>query len=68
MSRHDLRAEEIATDLWRWVRDRGRVLTAEIFRAINLARQGIIEDVAQAPPPPGLEPAVIVNGGGRLRP
>ena len=57
VSRHDLRAEEIATDLSRWVRDRGRVLTAEIFRAINLARQGIIEDVAQPPPPPGLEGA-----------
>jgi len=55
VSRHDLRAEEIATDLSRWVRDRGRVLTAEIFRAINLARQGIIEDVAQPPLPPGLE-------------
>ena len=55
VSRHDLRAEEIATDLSRWVRDRGRALAAEIFRAINLARQGIIEDVAQALPPPGLE-------------
>lgn len=55
VGRHDLRAEEIATDLSRWVRDRGRALNAEIFHAINLARQGIIEDVAQAPPPPGLK-------------
>jgi hypothetical protein len=55
VSRHDLRAEEIVTDLSRWVRDRGRVLNAEIFHAISLARRGIIEDVAQAPPPPGVE-------------
>lgn len=54
VSRHDLRAEEIATDLTRWVNDRGRVLNAEIFHALNLARQGVIEDVAQAPPPPGV--------------
>jgi hypothetical protein len=54
VSRHDLRAEEIATDLTRWVNDRGRVLDAEIFHALNLARQGIIEDVAQAPPPPNV--------------
>jgi hypothetical protein len=51
---HDLRAEEIDTDLTRWVRDRGRALTGEIFHAINLARQGVIEDVAQVPPPPGV--------------
>lgn len=54
VSRHDLRAEEIETDLTRWVNDRGRVLNAEIFHALNLARQGVIEDVAQAPPPPGV--------------
>lgn len=54
VSRHDLRAEEIDTDLIRWVNDRGRVLNAEIFHALNLARQGIIEDVAQAPPPPNV--------------
>jgi hypothetical protein len=54
VSSHDLRCEEIATDLTRWVNDRGRVLDAEIFHALNLARQGIIEDVAQAPPPPGV--------------
>lgn len=54
VSRHDLRAEEIATDLTRWVNDRGRILDAEIFHALNLARQGIIEDVAQPPPPPGV--------------
>jgi hypothetical protein len=54
VSSHDLRAEEIDTDLTRWVRDRGRALTGEIFHAINLARQGVIEDVAQAPPPPGI--------------
>ena len=52
VSRHDLRAEEIETDLTRWVNDRGRVLDAEIFYALNLARQGIIEDVAQPPPSP----------------
>jgi hypothetical protein len=54
VSRHDLRAEEIGTDLTRWVNDRGRALTGEIFHALNLARQGIIEDVAQMPPPPGM--------------
>lgn len=54
VSTHDLRAEEIDTDLTRWVRDRGRALDAEIFHALNLARQGVIEDVAQAPPPPGV--------------
>jgi hypothetical protein len=54
VSSHDLRAEEIDTDLTRWVRDRGRMLDGEIFHAINLARQGVIEDVAQAPPPPGV--------------
>lgn len=54
VSRHDLRAGEIETDLTRWVNDRGRVLDAEVFHALNLARQGIIEDVAQAPPPPGV--------------
>lgn len=54
VSSHDLRVEEIDTDLTRWVRDRGRVLDGEIFHALNLARQGIIEDVAQAPPPPGV--------------
>jgi hypothetical protein len=55
---HDLRAEEIDTDLntdlTRWVRDRGRELTGEIIHAVNLARQGVIEDVAQLPPPPGI--------------
>jgi hypothetical protein len=54
VNRHDLRAEEIATDLTRWVNDRGRVLDAEIFHALNLARQGIIEDVAQPPSPPNV--------------
>lgn len=54
VSKHDLRAEEIDTDLTRWVHDRGRQLNAEIFHAINRARQGVIEDVAQMPPPPGV--------------
>lgn len=55
VSSHDLRAEEIQTDLTRWVNDRGRILNGEIFHALNFARQGIIEDVAQMPPPPGME-------------
>jgi hypothetical protein len=54
VSSHDLRAEEIDTDLTRWIRDRGRALTGEIFHAINLARQGVIEDVARVPTPPGV--------------
>jgi hypothetical protein len=44
---HDAQAEEVNTDLIRWVRDRGRTLRAEIFHALNMARQGIIEDVAE---------------------
>ncbi len=44
---HDARAEAFNTDLIRWVRDRGEQLNAEIYRALNLARLGIIEDVAQ---------------------
>lgn len=31
------------------------MLDASIFNAINLARQGVIEDVAQMPPPPGMK-------------
>lgn len=52
---HDARVEELNTDLTRWVRDRDRDLEAQIMRASNLARQGEIEDVAQAPVPPELE-------------
>jgi hypothetical protein len=51
VTNHDQRAEEILIDLVRWVRDRGRALDAEMYRAINLGRQGIIEDVV-APPVP----------------
>jgi hypothetical protein len=41
------------------------VLEADIFHAFNLARQGVIEDVAQAPPPPGLSaaPGDLSNSG-----
>lgn len=53
VTRHDARATEISTDVMRWVRDRDRQLIAEIDRARNLARQGIIEDTKQAPVPPG---------------
>lgn len=65
VSSHDLRCEEIDTDLTRWVRDRGRVLDAEIFHALNLARQGVIEGVAQAPPPPtvGGSPGDLSDSG-----
>lgn len=55
VTQHDARAAEISTDAMRWVRDRDRQLTAEIFRAHNLARQGIIEGVEQAPVPKDLE-------------
>lgn len=55
VTEHDARAAEISTDAVRWVRDRDRQLTAEIFRARNLARQGIIEDVEQTPVPKELE-------------
>jgi hypothetical protein len=65
VGRHDLRAEEVSTDLTRWVNDRGRALNGEIFHALSLARQGIIEDVAQMPPPPGMEgvPGDLSNSG-----
>jgi len=43
------------SDLSRWISDRERQLTAEIFRAKNLADQGIIEDVEQPPVPEALE-------------
>lgn len=46
---HDARVEELNTDLVRWIRDRGHELDAQIWRALNLARQGIIEDVALPP-------------------
>jgi hypothetical protein len=55
VTEHDARAEELNTDLTRWVRDRNRELVAQIFSALNLARQGIIEDVAPAPVPKELE-------------
>lgn len=66
VTKHDARAAEIATDAMRWVRDRDRQLTAEIFRARNLARQGIIEDVEHAPVPQELEhlpPGDLGNSG-----
>jgi hypothetical protein len=37
------------------VRDRSRGLDAEIWRALGLARQGVIEDVVVPPLPPELE-------------
>jgi hypothetical protein len=55
VGQHDLRGEQINTDLTRWVHDRGRALNGEIFHASNLARQGVIEDVAQTPVPAKLE-------------
>jgi hypothetical protein len=55
VSEHDARAEELNTDLIRWIRDRSRGLDAEIWHALNLARQGIIEDVVAPPLPPALE-------------
>lgn len=69
VGRHDLRAEEIDTDLTRWVRDRGRVLDGAIFHAINMARQGVIEDVAQMPVPKELEgtrPGDLADSGAFL--
>lgn len=51
---HEARAEEMNADLIRWVRDRSRQLDGEIMRALNLARQGVIEDVVQVPVPEGL--------------
>jgi hypothetical protein len=66
VTQHDARAAEISTDAMRWVRDRDRQLTAEIFRARNLAQQGIIEDVEQTPVPKELEslpPGDLGNSG-----
>lgn len=66
VTQHDARAAEISTDAMRWVRDRDRQLTAEIFRARNLAKQGIIEDVEQATVPKELEhlpPGDLGNSG-----
>lgn len=66
VTQHDARAAEISTDAMRWVRDRDRQLTAEISRARNLARQGIIEDVEQAPMPKelgDLPPGDLGNSG-----
>jgi hypothetical protein len=54
---HDAEAEASNTDLIRWVRDRDRQLNGEVFHALNMARQGIIEDVAQPPVPKDLENA-----------
>jgi len=66
VTQHNARAAELNTDAMRWVRDRDRLLTAEIFRARNLARQGIIEDVEQAPVPKELEhlPASDIGNSG----
>jgi hypothetical protein len=58
---HDARAEEMNSDLSRWVADRERQLTAEIFRAKNLAEQGIIEDVEQPPVPKELKKAARLD-------
>ena len=55
VTEHAARAEELNTDLIRWVGDRSRTLLAEIYQAINLARQGIIEDVVTPPVPKALE-------------
>jgi hypothetical protein len=52
---HEARAEELNTDLIRWVRDRDARLAAEIFRALGLARQGVIENAVQLPVPKELE-------------
>jgi hypothetical protein len=57
VSDHDARAAELNTDLARRVGDRSRALDAEIYHALNLARQGIIEDVEPAPVPPELKNA-----------
>jgi hypothetical protein len=70
VNEHDARAEELNTDLTRWVADRERQLVAEIFRALNLARQGIIEDVAQPPVPKnlkGTEPGSQEHSGALVR-
>jgi hypothetical protein len=55
VSDHDAQVEALNTDLTRWVRDRPRELNGEIFRALNLARLGIIEDLEQPPVPKELE-------------
>jgi hypothetical protein len=52
---HDARAEELGTDLTRWVHDRSRQLDAESFNASNLARQGVLADVAQMSAPESIE-------------
>jgi hypothetical protein len=70
VNEHDSRAEDLNTDLNRWVLDRDRQLDAEIFRALNLARQGIIEDVEQPPVPKnleGTEPASQEHSGAFVR-
>jgi hypothetical protein len=70
VTEHDARTEELNADLIRWVRDRNRALEAEIWHAINLARQGIIEDVVAPPVPPELEgttPGSQADSGGFLR-
>jgi hypothetical protein len=48
---HRERAQNLNTDLARWVADRDRVLTAQIYRALGLAKQGVIEDAIPAPMP-----------------
>lgn len=66
VTEHDARAEEMVADLIRWVRDRNRYLDAAIIRALNLARQGVIEDVVQAPVPEkmkDLPPGDMSNSG-----
>jgi hypothetical protein len=69
VANHDARAEEMNADLIRFVRDRTRQLDGEIIHAANLAMQGIIEDVAQAPVPRELEgtkPGSLVDSGAFL--
>lgn len=70
VSTHDARAEELNSDLSRWVRDRERQLQAEIFRAKGLAEQGIIEDSMQPLVPKELEgtkPGSQVDSGAFVR-
>jgi len=70
VTEHAARAEELNTDLVRWVRDRSRRLDAEIWHALNLARQGIIEDVVASPLPPdlgGTAPGSQADSGAFLR-
>jgi hypothetical protein len=70
-STHDAKADEMNSDLSRWVTDRERQLQAEIFGAKNLAEQGIIEDVVGATPVPkkleGAKPGSKVDSGAFIR-